>query len=418
MSSSTQSNRPRLRLFTTFAALGTSLALIGLVGCGSPESAEQASGVSQSIAGGVPDVSHKNVFLLASHFQGGGGLCTSTLIAPNLLLTARHCVSPGANENDGGVLCGESMLGDPYPATAFIATNDARPSQQSLLFRAREVRVPGIGEDTCGFDIALIILSENVPADVAVPAVPRIDREVTPGEDYTAVGYGENDAGVPMATRVEREGLRVACQPGSCGSGVESSEFMGETGICSGDSGGPALDKNGKVVGVVSRGGPDCSMPIYGTVTAWSDFITSTAKDAATDGNYEAPFWVTTGSSDQAPSGAAGSGGEGGGSPTAALAAEGESCGRAQACADGLVCYATSGAETGSCVRSCTTSAECPNGLSCQPVGGTSVCLAPQPAGDDSGGCAISSVSRADARLGWLAAGLGAVALLRRKRRH
>jgi len=411
MSSRPHSNRPRLKPVT---ALGMLAVLGALVACSGPESSGR---VSQSIAGGTPDVAHKNVFLLASHFRGGGGLCTSTLIAPNLLLTARHCVSPGADDNEGGVLCGESMLGDPYPATAFFATNDAHPSQDSQLFRASSVRVPGLGEDTCGFDIALIILNENVPASVALPAVPRIDREVKPGEDYTAVGYGENDAGVPMATRIEREGLRVACEPGNCGGGVESTEFMGETGICSGDSGGPALDADGKVVGVVSRGGADCSTPIYGTVTAWSDFITSTAREAATAGGYEPPFWVTTGSSDQAPTASAGAGGEGGGG-SAVLAGEGESCGAALACADGLACYAETGAEVGRCLRRCTTTSECDSGTACQPLGGVSLCVPPQHTADDSGGCAVSPTG-SDSPLGWLVAGLGvAFASLRRKRRH
>jgi len=413
MSSSPYSNRPGLKPITAFGMLA---ALGVLVGCSGAESSER---MSQSIAGGTPDVAHKNVFLLASHFRGGGGLCTSTLIAPNLLLTARHCVSPGADDHEGGVLCGESMLGDPYPPTAFFATNDAHPSQDSQLFRASDVRVPGLGEDTCGFDIALIVLNENVPASVALPAVPRIDREVQPGEDYTAVGYGENDAGVPMATRIEREGLRVACEPGNCGGGVESTEFMGETGICSGDSGGPALDADGKVVGVVSRGGADCSTPIYGTVTAWSDFITSTAKEAATAGGYEPPFWVTTGSSDRAPTGSAGAGGEGAGGGSSVLAREGESCGAALACSDGLACYADPGAETGRCLRRCSTTAECDAGAACQPLGGVSLCVSPQHTADDSGGCSISHPNQSRDALGWLVAGLGgAFTWVRRKRRR
>ena len=37
---------------------------------------------------------------------------------------------------------------------------------------------------------------------------------------------------------------------------------------------------------------------IYGTVTAWQDFIIATATDAANLGGYEPPFWVTTKSSD------------------------------------------------------------------------------------------------------------------------
>jgi hypothetical protein len=326
----------------------------------------------QAIAGGKADYSHNYVFLLASHVGDRGGLCTSTLIAPNLLLTARHCVSPSSG--DESVLCGDAELGEPYPPSAFAATNDPKPSGGSPLFHASEVRVAPGGSDTCGYDIALVILDQNVPSQLATPAVPRIDREVMPGEPYTAVGYGENDAGLPIATRLEREGLSIACQPGSCGDGVESTEFLGETGICSGDSGGPALDADNKVVGVVSRGGVGCDTPVYGTVTAWYDFLVGTATDAAALGGYEAPFWVTTGSSDPPVlEGSGGSAGTGAGGTPAEPPA------------------------------TCTTSSDCSDGLTCQRVQDESLCMRPEPTfGDESGGCSAS---------GHAPAGFGAVLL-------
>jgi len=390
MSSSTHSNRPRLSPLT---ALGALVAMSALVGCSGGESVEATGRVGQTIAGGMPDVSHQNVFLLASHFKGGGGLCTSTLIAPNLLLTARHCVSPGTGEDH--VLCGDSVLDDPYPASAFFATNDAQPSRESPVFRAMAVRVPGLGEDTCGYDVALVILKESVPSSISVPAVPRIDIEVKPGEAYTAVGYGVNEAGQSTGSRMQLEDLSIACEPGFCGDGVESTEFLGERGICSGDSGGPALDQAGKVVGVVSRGGPECSTPIYSTVTAWHDFIIDTAQEAAQLGGYDAPFWVTTGLSD--PPLAVGQGGESGagGAANAPRASEGEACDAATACASELVCYAPStGANaTGRCSATCELTTDCRDGLVCESAGSVSVCAPPTKAAEEKGGCALSEGS-------------------------
>jgi hypothetical protein len=347
--------------------------------------------------------------LLASHFMGTGGLCTSTLIAPNLLLTARHCVSP--NTGDEHVLCGDSDLGTPYPPRAFVATNDPQPSENSPLFHAAEVRVPDSGTDTCGYDVALIILDENVPAGLATPAVPRIDREVQPGELYTAVGYGENDAGLPTATRLEREGLSVACQPGSCGEGVESTEFLGETGICSGDSGGPALDADGKVVGVVSRGGQGCDTPVYSTVTAWYDLVIDTAKDAAALGGYEAPFWVTTGSSDPPPL-------LGDGGAPSELAAEGDSCSDTAACQSGLVCYASGPQADARCMATCSATADCGAGLVCQPAGNVSLCVAPTGHGDDSGGCSLTAHAERSASSSLLLAALAGMLWRRRRARR
>lgn len=348
------------------------------------------------------DLSHHNVFLLASH----GGLCTATLIAPNLLLTARHCVSPGTG--DDHVLCGDSVLGEPFPAAQFKATNDPQPNKGSIVFGATEVRVPGEGGDTCGYDIALVILSENVPTSVSTPAVPRIDRDVTPGEQYTAVGYGVNADGNASGRRMQLSGLSIACQPGSCGEGVESTEFRGETGICSGDSGGPALDAEGKVVGVVSRGGPDCSTPVYGTVTAWQDFIVQTATDAARIGGYDAPFWVTTRESDP-PS----QGGAGGAPEEAPRVGEGATCRSSGECQDGLVCF---GSGTGVCRATCASTADCSSGQVCEDAGGASLCAAPGAGEEDGGGCSVSAASSHGGSLA--AVLLGWFALVRRRSRR
>ena len=395
-----------------FAA--ATLPCLALLAC-SAGADERFDSRQHAIAGGDADVAHRNVFLLVAQHEMSGSLCTATLIAPNLLLTARHCVSPGTG--DDHVLCGDSVLGEPYPASAFFATNAPEPRQDSPFFKAVDVRVPAQGGDTCGYDVALIILEQNVPSSISMPAIPRIDREVVPGESYTAVGYGVNEDGDSTGRRMQRAGLEIACEPGSCGDGVESTEFRGETGICSGDSGGPALDADGKVVGVVSRGGPDCSIPIYGTVTAWRDFLTKTAKEAANFGGYEAPYWVTTGFSDlpELPEadGAAGAGGAA--AEPAPSAAQGELCAEL-ACAEGLICYATTADPSqATCVASCETTVDCDSGLECRDAGSVSVCTAPSGSLDDSGGCSVAAPgSRSTSWLGLLAMA-GLVSLLRRR---
>jgi secreted trypsin-like serine protease len=242
-----------------------------------------------------------------------------------------------------------------------------------------------------------------------------------PGEAYTAVGYGVNEDGNSTGTRMQRDGLNIACEPGSCGSGVESTEFRGDTGICSGDSGGPALDAEGKVVGVVSRGGPGCSTPVYGTVTAWRDFLTKTATEAAELGNYEPPFWVTTGLSDppalpdSGAGGESGAAGAGGGAAIVEPSTLGESCAAGETCAEGLVCYASGDLSDATCVAVCTATAECGEGQECRAVGATSVCAAPDGGSLDESGCAIAAPrSSSQAWLGVLL-GVGALALRRRR---
>jgi hypothetical protein len=395
------------------------LLLASVAGC-SRANGEGTARARQSIAGGTVDLSHQDVFLLAWHAGQTGALCTATLIAPNLLLTARHCVSPFDDESER-VLCGDAVLGDPYPPSAFFATNDAQPREGSPFFGATDVRVPAAGVDTCGYDIALIILQQSVPAALSTPAVPRIDREPTPGEPYTAVGYGETESGQPSGSRMQLTGLSVACQPGSCGEGVESTEFLGETGVCSGDSGGPALDADGKVVGVVSRGGPDCSEPVYGSVAAWRDFIVTTAREAAALGGYQPAFWVTSGSSEPAPVlGGAGADGSGaGGAPTETSGATaGESCKAAGDCHDGLVCYAAKSGEPGVCTPTCSATVACEGGKVCKSVDDVFLC-APNTnrVVDATDGCTLAAAPGSGAPWSSLLAASGAAWAWQRRRR-
>lgn len=390
---------------------GAFAGLLGVGGCGGAEPTEESMQVAgHGIVGGEADSEHPNVFGLFVQRGRFASTCTATLLAPNLLLTARHCVSPSTGEEE--VICGRSLFGEPTPATDLYATNAMQLQEDSAWFQGDSVYVPKEGNDTCGYDVALIILSRNVPAALATPAVPRIDREVLAGESYVAVGYGLNDSGHAGARRVRRD-LEVACEPGACGLGVRVSEFVGETGICEGDSGGPALDADGKVVGVVSRGAVDCSLPVYGTVTAWRELITGVALLAAEKGLYEPPFWATSGKSDRptpvepapAPGGASG-----------------DACDANRSCAEGLLCYAADGAAASTCTPLCANNSECRGAASCQFASQQSsekVCQDPPRADDALEDTGCSASGRTSSPQGWASAlGLLLVGgLLRRRRR-
>ncbi|HLV21504.1 MAG TPA: S1 family peptidase [Polyangiaceae bacterium] len=362
--------------------LGPAL-LLGAAGCGSSD-AVTTGAVEQPIIGGTLDHEHTGVFSIVTHVQGATSLCTGTLIAPNLLLTARHCVSPGLSDQRF-VICGESEFGDPYAGDDIIVTNEPVLNETASWYRGRAVRVPSEGNDTCGFDVALVILARNVPASEALVHVPRIDRVVESGEVYTAIGYGETEAapGSEASSRMRRSGLTIQCQPGDCGAGATSSEFLGETGICSGDSGGPALDAEGLVVGVVSRGSEPCETPIYGAVSAWSDWMREVAVEAAGLGGYDPPPWALTGITTQPeppPDAGADGGGPAGHDP------QGSPCGPGAGCPSGYVCYYDRDPAAAHCTATCETG--CGAGLECRADLG--VCSAPAPAPGDSGGCAAA----------------------------
>jgi V8-like Glu-specific endopeptidase len=360
-----------------------------VVACGAPAPGETTQNTTQPIAGGTLDTTHTAVFEEITRWTNTVSTCTASLIAPNVLLTARHCIAASNTEN---VVCARSMFGDTVPGSSTLVTGDAVPHETSTYYHGNDVRVPSDSTSMCGYDVALIILSKPVPASQVTPIIPRIDRPPEAGESYTAVGYGVDAQGQQNPGRMVLDNLSVQCVSGDCQNefGVASTEFMGDTGICSGDSGGPALDADGKIIGVVSRGSSPCATPIYSQVAPWRDFITQTVLDAAAAGGYRAPFWAYSGSSDL-PDG---------------LGAEGASCSDPSQCGPGLVCYYEGNPSNAKCTAVCANAAQCSQGQDCRlgyEVTGGGLCIdtatnAASAASvkklhgaDDSGGCSLSS---------------------------
>jgi len=402
-------------------AMGTAcLALACSAGGRVDDALEQ---VASEISGGQPDSVDTNVFLLVSQRGNAGvALCTASLIAPNLLITARHCVSEVSEER---VTCGKTTTGALFPVSALIAANAPSVNTASVPFRVAAVSVPNSGREICGYDLALLTLATNVPASVATPLVPRIDREVTRGEPYSAVGYGLDsggDAGTGGLRRV-RAGLKVACTPGTCGEESQATEFVGEAGICAGDSGGPALDARGKLVGVVSRSGTDCAHPVYGSLASWKSWLSQVAEQAAEQGKYSAPFWVKSGLSDPFVGSAGSSSVAGaGGAPPSAPATQGAKCAGPEQCGVAFACYSpTNSASDAYCSAWCSKPTDCAGGSECS--GSMGVCIAKSTSAPDFDGgregasCAFSSAG--PGRTGPIAAmALGALLLAGRKRRR
>src|SRR5690349_9909754 len=67
--------------------------------------------VSEPIVGGSTDSEHDAVLAIALVTRREEALCSGSLIAPNLVLTARHCVAVTASEQ---VQCGSSTFGQIY----------------------------------------------------------------------------------------------------------------------------------------------------------------------------------------------------------------------------------------------------------------------------------------------------------------
>lgn len=269
------------------------LSLLAVAACGADPTSVTAT-VSAKVEGGAVDTKARHVFRVLARVTGFNELCSATLIAPQLMLTARHCVAPTPNSN---VNCKTDRFGPAVAPSELKFSNDVEPDLWSRWFDAHSVIVSSDSDFTCGYDIAVVVLKEPVPASVATPAEPRFSPAITSGERYSAVGYGGSDANENAAeygVRHSRANLFVECgQRNECAdNSVMAQEFLGSEGACKGDSGGPALDDNGHVIGVLSRGAEGCASPIYVGVPAFESLLVSAAREANRTLGARLPVWA------------------------------------------------------------------------------------------------------------------------------
>jgi hypothetical protein len=254
------------------AALASGVVAI-VSGCaGETESAtthDAVGRVIQPIIGGtVSGTEHDEVVVLTTFRDGARRfLCSATLVAPNLLLTARHCVTDFAAGSAACTAEGTPMTGagvkadrDPKSLVLFVGSNGVAPdsaNEANSAARGSQLVVDTSTNTQCNHDIAFVVLDK--PITTAPVATIRLEA-LSAGEKVAAVGWGVDETGRLTASREIRQdlpllGVGPGIYPENPTYGFGRNEFMVGESACAGDSGGPALSKTGAVVGVASRSG-------------------------------------------------------------------------------------------------------------------------------------------------------------------
>lgn len=223
---------------------------------------------------------------IASIGDQDGNFCAGTLIAPNVLISARHCNISSSDQ----VTFGSNL---PNP---------------DLTVGIQSVSLPGGPEDAEEFldgdDVALVFLDSDVPASVATPLRLSNQTSSLVGQAATIAGYGFNGTGSVLdgdsvlgdqtADGFRWGGQNVIDFYGEFGGGQnlfladfddgsESANVLGggninsnaiplefEAIVAGGDSGSPLLvEQNGElVVAAVSTGG--LVLGFYGDFAFWT----------------------------------------------------------------------------------------------------------------------------------------------------
>jgi secreted trypsin-like serine protease len=211
------------------------LALIAALAAAALPAAAMVGGAQPAAA----DAGRSVVMILGSY----GTACTATAIAPDLLLTAAHCVQPGA----------DYKLADTWSSSSPTLKDISR------IARDPQFSLRKLLDHTATADVALAKLAQTLPAAIPPAALDDGVRPIAAGDAFVVAGYGVAVRGDGRSGGTVRKASLVATgTPGTLQLRLVDPRTQDQTsglGACTGDSGAPVFrDEGGRlaIVGVVS----------------------------------------------------------------------------------------------------------------------------------------------------------------------
>jgi trypsin len=226
-----------------------------------------------AIVGGAGAPPHEIARAVVVIVGSRGNFCTGVALAGDLVLTAAHCVLPGAEYKIVEYGAGQPELRD----VTQVRAHPGFELQTLLAHRATA-------------DVALLKVAAPLARASPVALAPR-DFTVMPGDPFTVAGAGVAVRGDGKSGGTVRAANLVATgHPGSLQIRLHDAATKGEKaglGACTGDSGAPVFHleaQRASVIGVVSWStGPRNSSGCGGLtgvtpLSRYRDWITGTAK--------------------------------------------------------------------------------------------------------------------------------------------
>ncbi|MBX3246953.1 MAG: S1 family peptidase [Myxococcales bacterium] len=227
-----------------------------LIGCvAEPVDFASSPIVDGTIESGYPEV----VFL----YNRLGAACSATIVAPRVVLTAKHCIENPSRRGTAG------------PAADFRVYVGTRPGGAGYV--VAEVRpAPGRWDLRDASDVAVLILAS--PAAEAPREISFDSPAAIVGQTFTAVGYGQTPSGGSGTKYSTMKRVRQ----------TDGGFIYVDPAVCQGDSGGPIIGADGRIWGVASfiysetGGSPRCGTApgAYNVVNRWRAFIEQAIEDS------------------------------------------------------------------------------------------------------------------------------------------